>query len=93
MDMKISERFFESNVRLDQDDPQVFSDVILAHTEANESNDLICGSWEKLGGWDKGKPIHLAYTPFWTPGSKLVSEKWHEIRDDGTWKTLAYKAV
>ncbi|MDQ1262692.1 MAG: hypothetical protein QG575_1873 [Euryarchaeota archaeon] len=86
--MEKTERFFEYNVRLDQDDPQVFSDVILAHTEANANNDWICGSQERLGGWDGGKPIHVANTYFWTPGSKLASEKWHEIRNDGTWCTL-----
>lgn len=83
-----AERFFEYNVQLDLDDPQVFAEVVLAHTEANASNDLICGAPERLGGWDMGTPIPMADPPFWIPGSRIVRDRWHEIRDDGTWGTL-----
>jgi len=88
VEMEKAERFFGYNVQLDLDDPQVFSGIVLAHTKANANNDLICGALERLGGWDMGTPIPMADTPFWIPGSRLVSEKWHEIRDDGTWGTL-----
>lgn len=88
VEMEKAERFFEYNVQLDLDDPRVFTGVVLAHTKANANNDLICGALERLGGWDMGTPIPMADTPFWIPGSRLVSDKWHEIREDGTWGTL-----
>ncbi|MHB8120137.1 MAG: hypothetical protein ACYDHX_15695 [Methanothrix sp.] len=92
VEMEKAERFFEYNVRLDQDEPQVRARVMLAHTKASTNSDSICGALERLGGWDVGKPRHLHGTPFWAPGSKLASDKWNGIRDDGTWETLAHKA-
>jgi hypothetical protein len=88
VEMEKAEHFFEYDVQPDQDDPKVFSNVVLAHTKADTKNDLICGALERLGGWNMGTPISMADTPFWIPGSRLTSEKWHKILDNGTWKTL-----
>jgi hypothetical protein len=82
-------QLFGYDVQLDQDEPQVCARVMLAHSHASENSNSIYGALERLGGWDLGKLDQMHNRPLWAPGSKLVSEKWHEIRDDGTWVTLA----
>lgn len=89
VDMEKAEGLFEYNVRLDQDNPQVYARKILAHLKASTNNDSICGALESLGGWDVGKPRLMCDTQFWGPGSRLVREEWQGIQDDGTWVVLA----
>jgi hypothetical protein len=93
VEMEKAERLFNYDVRLDQDNPQVYTMVILAHLKASTKNYSTCGALERLGGWDVGKPRAMLDIPFWSPGSKLVDNEWLGIQDDGIWGTLANEAA
>lgn len=80
-------QLFDNNTRLDGDEPQVYTAIVLAHAEAGKPRGSIMGALERLGGWDIGMLKPMGDTPLWVPGSHSMNsgDLWWRIREDGIW--------
>jgi len=85
-DIESAQRFFDNNLRLDGDDPQVSANRVLAHAEARKADSALMGALERLAQWDVGTFSPVGDNPFWVPGSRLMNAegRWR-IRQDGLW--------
>lgn len=73
---------FSTEVLLDRPDPEVHSELLLAHLPADGSREMT-GALEQIAGWYGGKLSSMCLA--WTPGSKAGKSHWWKIGKNGLW--------
>ncbi|MBU1222193.1 hypothetical protein KKF34_10110 [Myxococcota bacterium] len=73
---------FEKTVHLDQEEPQIVSNIIWGHSFESKHPDMI-GTKELSGGWDNGSQCEGKLT--WAPGSSMTHPLAWSIDKNGFW--------
>ncbi len=80
--------FFNNKINLNNDEPVVTAERVLAHTRPSSGLDQFKGAMEYLGGWDIIRGGLKIQGLTWVPGSVLENAKnGHDfvIQEDGLW--------
>lgn len=79
-------RVFEIPVALEDGDPSLTTDRVLAHAVVADGRVKMCGDLEALAGWDRGAAGALSMgTAYWRPGSVAEQHEVWSLRDSGFW--------